>query len=59
MKLAILAGGREVVLELRDRRSVPDCLKLCAALGLPPEKWRIIPDGERDGGAEDVRGAVS
>lgn len=39
MRIIIVAGGRDVSVEIRDARSVPDLLKLCKALGLEPSRW--------------------
>lgn len=41
MRITITVDGREVSVEVRDVRSVPDMLKLCKALGLEPSNWRV------------------
>lgn len=46
MRLTIVTGGREVSVDVRDRRSVPDMLKLCRALGMEPLKWWFAEPSE-------------
>lgn len=54
MRITIVLSKREVSVEVRDARSVPDMLKLCKSLGLVPLRWYVTTEKPAAGEWVDV-----